>query len=288
MTSVSPVSPVPEPGGAVPVRRRARMPYRLVPAAAVIGFALAGSVLAPHPIDAPVVAPYAPPSSGAPLGGDQLGRDVLSRLLAGGGELLVTSAVVACLVTLVAATLGTVAVLRPVVGRVVEWASDVMILLPSVLAVLLVVLSWDGGGRVALVVAAIAAGLPYAVRVVAGAAAPVAGSGYVEAALAGGERLPRLIWREVLPNLRATLLTLLGLRFVAAVYVVSTAAFLEVGPTPPAADWALMIRENGPGVMLNPWSVVAPSLAIGLLAGAVQVAAATLMPGTRRQAVRRP
>ncbi|MFI6800389.1 ABC transporter permease [Streptosporangium canum] len=273
----------PASGGTRPVRRGLRAAARLVPAALVIGFALAGPLLAPHPIDAPVAIPYAAPAPGTPLGGDQLGRDVLSRLLAGGGELLVTSALVACLVTLLAATLGAVAALRPAVGRIVDWASDLMILLPAVLAVLLVVLSWDGGGRPALVVAATAVGLPYAVRVVAGAAAPIAGSGYVEAATAGGERLPLLVWREVLPNLRSTLLTLLGLRFVAAVYVVSTAAFLEVGPEPPAADWALMIRENGPGIMLNPWSVVAPSLAIGLLAAAVQVAASALTPRTGRQ-----
>ncbi|MGV9777168.1 ABC transporter permease [Streptosporangium sp. NPDC003464] len=270
-----------------PARRRVRAAVSAVPSIAVIGLALAGPLLAPHPVDTPVAIPYASPAPGLPLGGDQLGRDVLSRLLAGGGELLVTSALVACLVTLLAAALGTVAALRPAVGRAVEWACDVMILLPAVLAVLLVVLSWDGGGRLALVTAAVAVGLPYAVRVVAGAAAPIAGSGYVEAAMAGGERLPRLVWREVLPNLRSTLLTLLGLRFVAAVYVVSTAAFLEVGPEPPAADWALMIRENGPGVMLNPWAVIAPSLAIGLLAGAVQVTASALAPRTRRQVVDR-
>lgn len=78
-------------------------------------------------------------------------------------------------------------------------------------------------------------GIPYATRIVAGAAAPIAASGYVEAAVAGGERLGHLVWREVLPNLRSTLLALLGLRFVEGVYVVSTAAFLQLGPRPPEA-----------------------------------------------------
>ncbi|MCE0446044.1 ABC transporter permease subunit [Streptomyces tricolor] len=75
--------------------------------------------------------------------------------------------------------------------------------------------------------------MPYAVRLTAGAAAPVAASGYVEAAAAGGERLWYLVVREILPNLRATLLALFGLRFVAAVYLVATAGFLQVGPQPP-------------------------------------------------------
>ncbi|MGV9778348.1 ABC transporter permease subunit [Streptosporangium sp. NPDC003464] len=262
-----------------------RTVLRLVPAGLIAAIALVGPLLAPHAIDAPVAAPYALPGPGVPLGADELGRDVLSRLLAGGRDLLLTSLAVACAVTVAAAALGTAAALRPALGRLVERLADLMILLPAVLAVLLVVLSWRGGGRVALVTAAVVVSLPYAVRMVAGAAAPIAGSGYVEAAAAGGERLPQLIWREVLPNLRATLLVLLGLRFVAAVYVVTTAAFLEVGPEPPAADWALMVRENAPGILLNPWAVVVPSLAIGVLALSVQAAAEVLAPRPGRRAV---
>jgi peptide/nickel transport system permease protein len=247
-------------------------------AAVVLGATLCGPFLTPHRTDDPIVAPYASPSVAAPLGGDHLGRDVLSRLLAGGAELLLVSATVAVVVTLLAALLGTLAVLRPAVGRVVERGADVLILLPPVLGVLLIVLSWPGGGPVALITAAVLLGLPYAVRVVAAAAAPVAWAGFVQAAVVGGERLGRVLWREVLPNLRGVLVALLGLRFVAATYLVATAAFLQVGPQPPAANWALMVRENGEGVLLNPWAVIAPSLAIGVLAVAVHLAADRLAP----------
>ncbi len=116
--------------------------------------------------------------------------------------------------------------------------------------------SWPTGGRLALIAAAYVLDVPYAVRLVA---APVVASGYVEAAAAGGGRVGHLVVREVLPNLRATLLALFGLRFVAAVYVVATAGFLQVGPQPPATDWALMIRENAGGILLNPWTVLAAS-----------------------------
>jgi peptide/nickel transport system permease protein len=255
--------------------------WRAVPAAVVFAATLLGPLAAPHRIDAPIVAPYASPSAAAPLGGDHLGRDVLSRLLAGGAELLLVAAVVAVIVTLLAALLGTLAVLRPAVGRLVERSADVLILLPPVLGVLLIVLSWPGGGPGALVVAAVLLGLPYAVRVVAAAAAPVASAGFVQAAVVGGEWICRVILREVLPNLRGVLVALVGLRFVAATYLVATAAFLQVGPQPPAANWALMVRENGPGVVLNPWAVIAPSLAIGVLAVAVHVAADRLAQGRR-------
>lgn len=92
-----------------------------------------------------------------------------------------------------------------------------LIMLPVVLGMLLIVLAWPGGGQFPLVAAAAVLGLPYAVRVVAAATAPVAASGYVQVVVAQGERLWPLVWREVLPNLRTTLLTLLGRRFVEAV-----------------------------------------------------------------------
>ncbi|HZF92340.1 ABC transporter permease [Streptomyces sp.] len=258
---------------------------RVLPAVLLVTAALCGPWLAPHAIDVPVAAPYAEPGTDAVLGGDQLGRDVLSRLLAGGRELVVSSLLVAVLVTGIAAVLGAVGAVRPLVGRIVERVADVLMLLPAVLGILLVTLSWPGGGRLAVIAAAVALGVPYAVRLAAGAAAPVAATGYVEAAVAGGEHLWHLVRREILPNLRATLLALFGLRFVAAVYLVATAGFLQVGPQPPAADWALMIRENSAGILLNPWAVVAPSAAIGLLALSVNLAAAALAPQTGRKAV---
>ncbi|SUA75784.1 Probable D,D-dipeptide transport system permease protein ddpC [Nocardia otitidiscaviarum] len=269
------------------VRPRARLLFiaRLLPALVLVAVALAGPWLAPHPIDTPVTGPYAEPGGAAPLGGDLLGRDVWSRVLAGGRELVVSALLAAVLVTVVAAGLGAVSALRPGFGRVVDRTADLLILLPAVLGLLLIALSWPGGGRVAIITAAVVLGVPYAVRLVTGAAAPIAASGYVEAAAAGGEHLWHLVFREVLPNLRAILLALFGLRFVAAVYIVATAGFLQIGPQPPAADWALMIRENGPGVLLNPWAVIAPSLLIGVLAMSVNLAAAALAPQVGRKAV---
>ncbi|WP_435850894.1 ABC transporter permease [Streptomyces roseolus] len=277
------VRTAPPPAGRTRSRRSTAL--RTLPALLLVLLAVAGPWLAPHAIDAPLTAPYAEAGDGAPLGGDQLGRDVLTRLLAGGRELIATSLVVAALVTVTAAALGATAALRPGIGRVVDRAADVLMLLPPVLGILLIALSWPAGGRVALIAAAYVLGVPYAVRLVAAAAAPIVASGYVEAAAAGGERLGYLVAREVLPNLRATLLALFGLRFVAAVYVVATAGFLQVGPQPPAADWALMIRENAGGILLNPWAVLAPSIAIGLLAMSVNLAASALVPPGGRKAV---
>ncbi|MFE2844084.1 ABC transporter permease [Streptomyces scopuliridis] len=268
-----------------PGRARYRALRRVAPGLILVLLALIGPYLAAHPIDQPVTAPFAPAGDGAPLGGDQLGRDVLSRLLHGGTALIGSALLVAAVVTLLATLLGCFAVLHPTLGRAVERTADVLILLPPVLGIMLIALAWPGGGRWAVVGAAIALGTPYAVRIVAGAAAPLANAGYVEAATARGETLRYIAVRELLPNLRATVLALFGLRFVEAVYIISMAGFLQIGPQPPAADWALMIRENAPGILLNPWAVVAPGLAIAALAISVNLASASLAPRSARKAV---
>ncbi|MFB7135022.1 ABC transporter permease [Streptomyces sp. NPDC056237] len=270
---------------------RGRVIRRLVPGVLLVLLvllALTGPFLAAHPLDKPVTAPFATAGDGAPLGGDQLGRDVLSRLLHGGTALIGSALLVAAVVTALAALAGCFAVLHPAVGRAVERTADVFILLPPILGIMLIALAWPGGGRWAVISAAIILGTPYAVRVVAGAAAPLADAGYVEAALAGGESLTYTATRELLPNLRSTILALFGLRFVEAVYVISMAGFLQIGPQPPAADWALMIRENSSGILLNPWAVVAPSLAIAALAISVNLAATSLAPRSARKAVITP
>ncbi|MBF6049502.1 ABC transporter permease subunit [Streptomyces sp. NRRL B-1677] len=265
--------------------RRRHVILRMAPGLLLTLLALAGPLLAPHSPDRPVTAPYAAPGPGAALGGDQLGRDLLSRMLHGGSALIGSALLAAVTVTALATALGCFAVLSPALGRLVERSADLAILLPPVLGIMLLALAWPGGGRLAVVAAAVVLGIPYAVRVVAGAAAPAAAQGFVEAAAASGERLWHLALREVLPNLRSTVLALFGLRFVAAVYVISMAGFLQIGPRPPAADWALMIRENAPGALLNPWAVVAPSIAIGLLAVSVNLAADALTPAARRASV---
>ncbi|MFE2722531.1 ABC transporter permease [Kitasatospora sp. NPDC059327] len=279
MTS-APTAPAPRPAAGPPraTGRRRRAALRAAPAGLLVLLALTGPLLAPHAVDQPVTAPYAAPDDAAALGGDQLGRDVLSRLLHGGAPLIATALGVAVVVTGAAVVIGVLAALRPRLGRLVERAADLAILLPPVLGIMLVALAWPVDGRLPVAAAATVLGIPYAVRIVAAAAAPIAATGYVEAAAAGGERLWYLAAREVLPNLRATVLALFGLRFVEGVYVVSVAAFLQLGPQPPEADWALMIRENAAGIMLNPWAVAAPCLAIGLLAVSVNLAADALAP----------
>ncbi|MFE6919722.1 ATP-binding cassette domain-containing protein [Nocardia sp. NPDC057663] len=233
--------------------------------------AVVGPLLAPYPAERAVGMPFASPGGGAVLGTDRLGRDVLSHLLTGGTQLLVVSAVIAVAVTVLSAVLGAVAAVRPRTGSVIELAGDLVILLPAVLGILLVLTAWPQGGVFALITVSLLFGVPYCARIFAAAASTIATSGYVEAAIAGGESLPYLVFREILPNLRSVFATQLGLRFVVGVYLVSTVSFLGL----PALDddnWANMVRDNASGLLLNPWAVLAPSAAIAIVAVGVNLA----------------
>jgi peptide/nickel transport system permease protein len=106
--------------------------------------------------------------------------------------------------------------------------------------------------------------VPWVARIMAAASRTTLSTGYVEHAIATGEPTWWIVTRELAPALRSTVLATLGLRFVEAMYLVAGAAFLGIGPQPPEADWAVMVRENVPGLLLNPWAALAPCAAIAL------------------------
>lgn len=248
----------------------------------VVLLAVAGPLFAPHPGEKAVGMPFAQPGGDALLGTDRLGRDVLSHLLTGGTQLLAVSAVIAVAVTVLSAVLGAVAAVRPRAGKVIELCGDLVILLPAVLGILLVLTAWPQGGVTALVAVSLLFGVPYCARIFAASASTIAASGYVESAVASGESLSHLVFREILPNLRAVFTTQLGLRFVVAVYLVSTIAFLGVSALDPD-NWAIMVRDNASGLLLNPWAVLAPSTAIAIVAVGVNLVV-TSGPRNRRTA----
>ncbi len=89
--------------------------------------------------------------------------------------------------------------------------------------------------------------------------------GFVEAAVARGERTCAILRREILPNIVAPIAADVGLRFTYSIILVASVNFLGLGLQPPAADWALMISENRSGLDLNPYGVLAPAVMIALL-----------------------
>jgi peptide/nickel transport system permease protein len=246
-------------------RRRGLGAALLVPVVALLA-----PLAAPHAEDEVVGAPFDPAAAGAMLGTDQLGRDVLSRFLHGGDELVLIAALAALGGTFVGGLVGLgAAVARPWTARALERTTEVLLVVPALLVLILVGTSSPDAGPLAVAALLAVLAVPWVARVMAAAGRGVLSTGYVEHAVATGESTWWIITRELAPALRGTVLATLGLRFVEAMYLVAGAAFLGIGAQPPEADWAVMVRENVPGLLLNPWGALAPCAAIAATAIAI-------------------
>ncbi|MDA3631173.1 ABC transporter permease subunit [Saccharopolyspora sp. WRP15-2] len=237
--------------------------------------AVLGWLLAPHLPTEVIGMPHASPDGRALLGTDALGRDVLSRVLAGGRGLVLTSLLAALLAASLGAAGGLLAGWSDAwPSRLLTALADVLLAMPLLLVALVLAVSLPGDA--AVVAATVCGGTPLTLRVVRDATRSARGSGYVEAARCRGERGAVLLVREVLPSMAGLISADLGMRFVVAVQIAAALSLLGFGAQPPAADWALMIRENLPGSGLNPAGVIAPALALAVLTAGVAAAAALL------------
>ncbi|MEV4481657.1 ABC transporter permease subunit [Micromonospora coxensis] len=239
---------------------------RTVPVLAAAGLllALAGAALAPHDPTAPLGAPWSPPSGEALLGTDALGRDVLSRVAAGGAYLTVTALVAAAATCTVGVAGGLAAGWHDRAARLLAGVADLLLALPLLL--IAVVLAVAVPGPAAVVAGTVCGGAPLTLRLVADAVRQIRHAGYVEAALGRGEPTALILVREVLPALGGRVGADLSARFLTALHLAAALSLLGLGPAPPAADWAAMIRENVTGVALNPAALLAPATALALVA----------------------
>jgi peptide/nickel transport system permease protein len=231
----------------------------------VVAVAVAGPLLAPRSPTDFVGPPYQGPGSGLPLGTDYLGRDVLSRFLEGGRLLLV----LALLATLLGVTLGTlVGMLAGYAGglldEVLMRANDVVLALPQlVLALLAITILGPRTWLLVLVIGVTHA--PRVARVIRAATVDVAQHDFVKAVQVMGVPRRRVLVSEILPNITGPLMVELGLRFTYSIGFVAALSFLGLGIQPPTPDWGLMINENRIGLTVQPWPVLLPVLAIGVL-----------------------
>lgn len=238
----------------------------------VVGAAMIGPLVAPHSPTQPVGVPGSPPSPRALLGTDFLGRDVLSRVLHGGWPVLWVAAVSTVLTYTLGIVVGMVAALAErwtdaILMRVV----DLLIVFPPLL-LLLVLIAGAGTSAWILIGGTVLVLFPGVARIVRSATLGVAVSGYIEAAVARGERIFALMRREILPNIMPVVVADAGLRFLGAIFLVASLNFLGVGASqPPSANWGLMIAENRGVMVLNIWAVLAPALLLGLLTVSVNL-----------------
>lgn len=226
---------------------------------------IVGPWIAPYSSTEFVGAPFAPPSGTAWLGTDGLGRDVMSRFLSGGRSVLAMSLLAAVSGVGAGAFIGLLAAhSRGILDGLLMRLNDVLIAFPQIIFTLLVLTvfgthSW----LIALTVGMTHA--PRTAQVIRAAAVQVTERDFVKAAEASGESRWRIIFAELLPNVSSPLLVEFGLRLTYSIGLVAAVSFLGFGLQPPAADWGLMINENRIGITTQPWAVVVPVAAIGLL-----------------------
>jgi len=239
----------------------------------LLALILIGPLVAPHDPAAIVGLPLQRPNAQFALGTDGLGRDVLSRVLWGGRSIVALSVVATSLAYLVGASIGLVAgYTKSIVDPLLMRAMDVLLAVPPLL--FLLVLATGAGHSVTVLVLGVATvHVPSIARIVRVATQEVAVRGYVEAALARGERTASILGREILPNVLGTVLADAGIRLTGSILILASVNFLGLGLQPPRADWALMISENRGGITLQPWAVAAPALLIAFLTVAVNLVA---------------
>jgi ABC-type dipeptide/oligopeptide/nickel transport system permease subunit len=248
-------------------------------AVTVLAIAMLGPFFAPHDPAELSGAPYAAPGPDHALGLDYLGRDALSRFLWGGRTAIVLALLGTLFGVVVGVTVGTLAAyLRGPVEATFNRATEVLLSLPGLILILLFLGGFGTSLTVVVVAIGVANSLPVS-RIARGTALGVREQPFVEIARARGERSWYVVLRELLPNMAGPIGVDAGLRFTGSVIAVASVSFLGLGLQPPAADWGLTISENRSGIVLQPWAVVLPILAIGTLTVGVNL----FMDGIRRR-----
>jgi len=257
-------------------RPRAGVGHRLLrDRAAIVGLILvAGAVLAA--VGAPMLTPHDPtainpaavlqgPSRAHPLGTDNLGRDVLSRLLYGARPSLGTAATASLLILAIGVTGGTIS--GYVGGRVDETLMrivDVLLAFPS-LILALAIAGMLGPGLVHVMIGMAAVWWVGYARIVRGLVLSVRERQFVEAAQAVGASHARIIWRHALPNVMAPVIVLVTLDMGGLILAISGLNFLGLGVQPPWPEWGAMLNEGRPFLFSTPRLMIYPGLAISLV-----------------------
>jgi len=247
------------------VIRTRRGALGLLLAGSVVLVAAIGPFVAPYSPDQSVTFPFAGPSGQYLLGSDMLGRDVLSRVLAGGWELLLMALAATVFGVIIGAAAGvSAAYLRGRVDGLIMRTVDVFLAFPQLVFALLLVSIV--GPKIWLIVVAVGfTHAPAVARVLRSAALEISERDYVKSIELQGVRPAKVMSSEILPNLVSPLMVESGLRFTYSIVMMAGLAFLGFGLPPPAPSWGYMIQENRIGLSLNVWAVAVPVILIALL-----------------------
>ncbi|MBL8701256.1 MAG: ABC transporter permease [Alphaproteobacteria bacterium] len=236
--------------------------------AAITLCAVFADLIAPHdPLFADPMQRYRPPfSQGRWLGTDELGRDILSRLVFG-ARLALLIAVVPTAISL--AVGGAIGLISGYVGGVLDAALmrafDVMFAFPGILLALAIGATL-GPGIESMIIAMVVVTVPTFGRVVRGGVLAIKEEVFVEAARALGYGRTRIMLRHIAPNVLGALIVYGTLQTGRNVILAASLSFLGLGPQPPTPDWGQMLSSGRTAIAIAPHVSTMPGLAIVLLA----------------------
>jgi len=237
--------------------------------------AIFGGSIAPHnPLAQQLLANNAPPSGAHWFGTDQLGRDVLSRVIAGSRSILEVTPLATLLGTVLGTVLGLImgyfgGAFDLIVSRLVE----AVLALPAVIIAFLFIVAL-GPSALTLVIVIGLIFTPVIARTVRAAVLAERNLDYLPAARLLGERPWWIMIREILPNVAPTVLVEFTVRLGYAIFTVATLSFLGFGIQPPTPDWGADIYANY-GVLPAGywWETLFPALAVASLITAINLVA---------------
>lgn len=207
---------------------------------------------------------FAGPSLEHPLGTDDFGRDMLSRILYGGRLSLLGAVLVTAGETVLGLLIGAAAGTLPGrAGHAFSRLIDLLLALPS-LVIAMALVGALGKSFVNLIIALVVTGWPWYARAYRGLFVVEQQREYVESARAIGVSRPRIITRHMLRNIAGPVLILITVNFSAAILNLTSLSFLGLGVQPPAAEWGGMVDYARVYFQTEPWQIVAPGLAIAI------------------------
>jgi ABC-type dipeptide/oligopeptide/nickel transport system permease subunit len=250
-------------------RRRSRglfLPVGATLLAAFLLVALLGNVIAPYDPNAQdLLAILDPPSAAHWFGTDEIGRDILSRVIVG---TRITLAIAGASVLFAGAAgifLGLIAGhSRGAADRVITVSLDLLMTVPS-LVLAIAVVSAIGATAEGLITAITISFVPSLARLVRARVLELRELDYIEAARAIGMRQPRILLRHILPNAASVIVIELSLMAGQAVLVGTALGFLGLGVQPPAPEWGAMLGASREFLEVAPHVAVVPGLAVSLL-----------------------
>ena len=242
---------------------------------AIVGLAIIITIVVVG-FSAPHIAPYDPlkqnfrkllqPLSAEHwLGCDQVGRDVLSRILHGAAMTLE----IGLLAILIGLAFGTfLGLLGGYYGGLVDgcvvYLTDILLAFPGLLLALAVI-AVLGPGMTSVILACSFSSIPQFIRVTRGMVLAEKEKDYVTAAISIGERNHAIMFRYILPNCVPALIVLLTLRMAIIILIASGLSFLGFGAQPPSPEWGAMLSEGRMYLQTAPHVAIFPGVAISIL-----------------------